>query len=81
MPRKLRIIGNFLTGDVDPAEIKAIVDEYLSENPPAIDGVSPTVSIEKIDGGHRVTITDVNGPHSFDVSDGITGGSHEVVEF
>ena len=34
------------------------------------DGYSPTVTIETITGGHRVTITDVNGPHSFDVMDG-----------
>lgn len=33
-------------------------------------GYSPTVTITPITGGHRVTITDVNGDHSFDVMNG-----------
>lgn len=38
-------------------------------------GVSPTVSVEDIDGGHRVTITDAEGAKSFDVMDGADGSS------
>ena len=38
------------------------------------DGYSPTVSVEEIPGGHEVTITDINGEHSFDVLDGQGGG-------
>ena len=30
-------------------------------------GVSPTVAVSDIAGGHRVTITDATGPHSYDV--------------
>lgn len=43
------------------------------------DGFSPTITIEAIDGGHRVTVTDVNGEQSFDVMDGVDGidGSDE----
>ena len=37
------------------------------------DAVSPTVEITQIEGGHRVTITDVNGPESFDVMNGAQG--------
>lgn len=37
------------------------------------DGVSPTVAIESISGGHRVTITDANGSHPFEVMDGVDG--------
>lgn len=59
------------------------------ENPvipsqPGKDGVSPTVTIEQIDYGTRVTITDVNGTKSFDVmngrdsKDGIDGFSPTV---
>lgn len=33
-------------------------------------GVSPTIDVAAIDGGHRVTVTDVNGVTSFDVLDG-----------
>lgn len=32
-------------------------------------GVSPTVAVSDILGGHRVTITDADGPHSYDVMD------------
>ena len=34
------------------------------------DGISPTIAVTDITGGHRVTITDATGPHSFDVLDG-----------
>lgn len=33
-------------------------------------GFSPTVSTTKIEGGHRITVTDVNGEQTFDVMDG-----------
>ena len=33
-------------------------------------GVSPTVTVTDITGGHRITITDATGAHSFDVMDG-----------
>lgn len=38
------------------------------------DGYSPTVSVTEIPGGHRVTITDIDGAHVFDVMDGQGGG-------
>ena len=34
------------------------------------DGFSPTVAVADISGGHRVTITDAEGPKTFDVMDG-----------
>lgn len=48
-------------------------------------GVSPTVTVDAIEGGHRVTITDANGTQSFDVMDGVdgqdgAGGSGSSVE-
>ena len=41
------------------------------------DGYSPSASIATIPGGHRVTITDAYGDHSFDVMDGTGGGSSD----
>lgn len=41
--------------------------------PAGADGISPTVSVSDIDGGHRVTITDKDGGTSFDVMDGKDG--------
>ena len=40
---------------------------------PGKDGISPTVTVEDITGGHRVTITDANGQKVFDVEDGKNG--------
>lgn len=42
------------------------------------DGVSPTVSVTDITGGHRVTITDVDGTKTFDVMDGEDGSGGSV---
>ena len=43
------------------------------ENPVTVNvrGQSPTIEVTDIQGGHRVTITDVNGTRSFDVKDTI----------
>lgn len=38
-----------------------------------VDGVSPVVSVEEIEGGHRVTFTDKYGTHTFNVMDGEEG--------
>ena len=43
------------------------------QGPAGANGVSPTISIEAIDGGNRVTITDANGPKAFDVMNGKDG--------
>lgn len=40
---------------------------------PGKDGVSPTVSFSAIEGGNKLTITDVDGDHSVDVLNGIDG--------
>ena len=45
------------------------------------DGISPVVSVETISGGHRITITDAEGSHSFDVLDGASGsGSGDMTK-
>jgi hypothetical protein len=43
-------------------------------------GVSPTISVESVSGGHNIIITDVNGTESFFVPDGKNGtnGSNGV---
>jgi len=38
-----------------------------------VDGVSPTITVATITGGHRITITDANGTHTVDVLDGENG--------
>lgn len=42
------------------------------------DGYSPTVAITEITGGHRVTVTDKNGAHNFDVMDGEDGEGSSI---
>lgn len=48
------------------------------DGPPGDDGISPTVTVTDITGGHRVTITDADGDHTFDVMDGESVGSDDV---
>lgn len=43
-------------------------------------GVSPIVTVDDIEGGHRVTITDADGVKSFDVMDGETGYDTSVMD-
>lgn len=43
------------------------------QGPQGEPGVSPTISVTDIAGGHRITITDATGSHSFDVMDGADG--------
>lgn len=45
---------------------------------PGTPGVSPAVTITAIEGGHRVTITDADGAHTFDVMDGVDGRSPAI---
>ena len=40
-------------------------------------GISPTITITPITGGHRITITDADGEHSADLMDG-TGNVNDV---
>ncbi len=42
------------------------------------DGFSPTVSIGAITGGHKVTITDAQGAHEFNVMDGENAASYTM---
>lgn len=53
------------------------VEEWL-ESLRGEDGVSPVVEVAVIEGGHRVTITDRNGSHIYDVYDGVDGVSPVV---
>lgn len=51
-------------------QIMAAIEAGKLQGKPGEDGVSPTVSVTEIEGGHRVTITDANGTQVFDVMDG-----------
>ncbi len=44
------------------------------------DGVSPTITVEEIEGGNRLTITDKNGEQTVDILDGEQGGSNADAE-
>ena len=52
------------------------------ENPEMVNirGQSPTIEVTDIQGGHRVTITDVNGTRSFDVLDTIIDKTEATVQ-
>lgn len=42
------------------------------------DGFSPTIEVETITGGHRITVTDANGDQVFDVTDGSKGDTGDT---
>lgn len=50
---------------------------FLFKNIIGKNGVSPTVTVTNISGGHRVTITDATSTHTFDVMDGEQGEQGE----
>lgn len=58
--------------------MKIIIDGKEAEVGKGSDGFSPTVEVTEIDGGHQVTITDANGPQSFDVMDGKDVAEDEI---
>ena len=49
------------------------VDMTVEDTERIIEGISPTVTMERVDGGIRITITDRDGEHSAIVNDGETG--------
>lgn len=61
----------FVSGD--SATRQYYMASYIAKD--GNDGVSPTISVTEISGGHQVSITDVNGSKSFNVMDGADGGS------
>lgn len=57
----------------DPVNIKGPQGVEGQAGADGQDGVSPAVTVTDITGGHRITITDADGPHVFDVMDGEDG--------
>jgi hypothetical protein len=60
-------------GPVGPEGQRGPIGYTGAEGPAGSDGYSPTVKVTAIAGGHRVSITDVNGTKTFDVMDGEDG--------
>ena len=52
------------------------------ENPPTVNirGMSPTIHVTDISGGHRLTITDINGTQTIDVMNTIIESTEAVTE-
>lgn len=55
--------------------LKSNIEVRVEDGKGGKDGISPTVEITTIEGGNRITITDVNGPKSTDIMDGKDGKS------
>ena len=88
---KQELIGMRDSGEFDGATFTPSVSETgdLSwtndkgrENPKTVNihGQSPTIEVTDIQGGHRVTITDVNGTSSFDVMDTIIDKTEAAIQ-
>lgn len=55
---------------LQPTSLKYKNSNGVFQNATAIQGESPVVAVTDITNGHRITITDAEGTHSFDVMDG-----------
>ena len=73
------LLDTYLSNCNEMIKISETVNYTLAEwgdkldNSQGEDGISPTVSITETDNGHTVSITDVNGTQSFDVTNGTNG--------
>ena len=64
---------DFVSGSIIPSGPPGPAGPVGPDGKPGADGVSPTVSVEDIEGGHKLTITDKNGKQTVDVMDGEAG--------
>lgn len=74
--------GATFTPSVTKAGDLSWTNDKGRENPATVNihGVSPTIEVTDITGGHRVAITDVNGANSFDVLDAIVDKTEAVTK-
>jgi hypothetical protein len=70
---------DYVLTDADKQEIADLVGGG-SGGGSGSDGFSPIVDVEEIEGGHRVTITDIDGTKTFDVLDGVDGEPYTLTE-
>lgn len=72
---KKEILDGIPKSELDKDAVEQIVSEYLQKNPPVsgVDGFSPTIVVDRIAEGHRITITDATSTNVFDVLDGKDG--------
>lgn len=66
-------MARVIVGEVEEKATVRVTPVDTIKGDPGEDGVSPSVSITAITGGHRITITDANGTHTFDLMDGTDG--------
>ena len=66
--------GQAVEASAAALEVKQAYDNGELKGGDGADGFSPTVDVEQIEGGHRVTITDKSGENTFDVMDSQGGG-------
>ena len=73
------LLDTYLSNCNETIKISEAVNYTLAEwgnkldNSQGVDGISPTVSITETGNGHTISITDVNGTKSFDVTNGTNG--------
>lgn len=78
-------------GDLDGATFTPYVSEDCDlswtndrgrKNPPTVNirGISPTIEVTDIQGGHRVTVTDIDGSRYFDVTNLVLDSSESINE-
>jgi hypothetical protein len=72
----LNVAENSFAADLDVAQAQAV--ELTSEEVRVIEAVSPTVNVERVDGGVEITVHDLRGDHVAALYDGQTGATGET---
>lgn len=71
------LCGEGVPADPTPDVYAQIMELLNSGGGGGADGVSPTIEVSEIEGGHRLIITDVEGVRAVDVLDGLPGKDGE----
>lgn len=66
-------MARVIVGEVEEKATVRVTPVDTIKGDPGEDGVSPIFEVEAITGGYRLTITDANGTHTFDLMDGTDG--------
>lgn len=70
-------LKNLIDAIVMPSKLSELINDsgFITEDdlPEVKDGYSPIVDVEEIDGGHKVTITDIDNEKTINIMDGADG--------
>ena len=66
------------TGDLSWTNDR-VIENTETVNVRGPDGISPVITVTSIQGGHRITITDINGTQHIDIKDSVLNSTEAVI--